>query len=76
MVKTTNDVRSTNKLPVKISGVDNEYEGALLFPIAAGRKFSNMTLHLNESQFPLFLTFVLEGAEKSTTVSYSGGALN
>ena len=62
--------RSTNQLPVKTSAENSEYAGALLFPIAASRKFSNMTLHLADSGYPLFLTFVLQGAESETVGSY------
>lgn len=66
--------RSTNELPVKTATANSEYAGALLFPIAAGRKFSNMTLHLNDSQYPLMLTFVLDGAESATVSNYGGAA--
>lgn len=62
--------RSTNELPVKTATENSEYEGALLFPIAAGRKFSNMTLHFSDSGFPLALTFVLQGAESGTVGNY------
>lgn len=66
--------RSTNALPVKTATANSEYEGALLFPIAANRKFSNMTLHFSDSGYPLALTFVLEGAESATVSSYGGAA--
>lgn len=62
--------RSTNELPVKTATENSEYEGALLFPIAAGRTFSNMSLHLNDSQYPLMLTFVLQGAESGSVGNY------
>jgi hypothetical protein len=67
-------VRSTNELPVKTATANSEYEGALLFPIAASRKFSNMTLHSDNLNFPLLLTFVLEGAESSIVSNYGGAA--
>lgn len=67
-------VRSTNELPVKTATENSEYAGALLFPIAAGRKFSNMTLHFGDSGFPLALTFVLQGAESAAVGNYGGAA--
>lgn len=68
-------VRSTNALTVKTATENSEYADALLFPIAAGRKFSNMTLHLADSGYPLFLTFVLEGAESAVADNYGTAKL-
>lgn len=64
--------RSTNALPVKTATANSEYEGALLFPIAAGRRFSDMTLYSNNLN--LLLTFVLDGSNSSNVSDYGGAA--
>lgn len=67
--------RSTNVLKPKTSESGSEFDDALLFPIAAGRKFSNMTLHLADSGLPLMLTFELQGANSATVSSYGTAKL-
>lgn len=70
----TDYTMTTNGLPVKTATENSEYAGALLFPIAAGRRFSNMTLHFAGAAYPLALTFVLDGSESSTVSNYGGAA--
>ena len=66
----TTYAQTNNVIPIYDGTTNSEYSGTLIFPLAPNRRFSNLTLHINDSDFPLALTFNLEGANSCIIPSF------
>lgn len=66
----TTYAQTNNVIPIKTIDANSEFQNGLIFPLAPNRRFSNLTLHLSDSNYPLALTFNLEGANSSIIPSF------